>query len=175
MINVFFFVSATHMEKSNGSAIVPYSVQGVQEQRLLVEEMKPKKTPRSSNMPTIEQFIASSFANQLRIFDENETQLKIGDAILARMKGYDPWPARLLSFKNKNRMVECYFFGAHNKGNVGIKNIIPFTDGLETIRLICIRNPKNFVKGINEIEIEYGIPREHSMLVYDKILNDKNN
>lgn len=129
------------------------------------EIVPPKsRATRSYNMPTIQQFITASFENQLQIYHKSGIQPKVGDAVLARMRGYDPWPARIIGLKNKNKNVECYFYGAHNSGSVGSKNIIPFVDAFETVRLVCLRNPKNFVKGIQEIEIEFGVPTELSCL-----------
>lgn len=115
-------------------------------------------------MPTIQQFITVSFDNQLQNFKKNEIQLKKGDAILARMKGFDPWPAKIVDFTNDKKIIKCYFFGTHNTGSVGIRNAIPFVDAIETVRLVCLRKPVAFVKGIKEIEIECAIPNEFSCL-----------
>lgn len=119
---------------------------------------------RTFNMPSIQKYIAIAFEKQLEIFRQKEMQLKKGDAILAKMRGYDPWPARILDFTNNKKTIKCYFFGTHNTGSIGIRNAIPFADALETIRLICLRNSIGFVKGIMEIETEYGVPKDLSSL-----------
>lgn len=148
-------------ENPNVNATVPYKVPS---QRSDVKKKTAKRTQRTFNMPTIEQFFSTTFENQLQIFHKSETQLKIGDLILARMKGYDPWPARILGFKSNNKLIKCYFFGAHNTGDVGAKSAIPFDAAFETVRLVCLRNSNDFIKGIKEIEIESCVPEELSCL-----------
>lgn len=125
---------------------------------------KKSSVKRSYNMPTIQHYIDDAFKNELQKFIKNETQLKKGDAVLARMKGFDPWPARIVDFSNNQKIAKCFFFGTNNIGPVGTKNIILFANAFETVRLICLRNPNCFVKGVREIEIESGIPNEFSCL-----------
>lgn len=119
---------------------------------------------RTYNIPTFQQLITATFENQLQNFQNIGMQLKKGDQILARMRGYDPWPAKILDFLNNKKLIKCYFYGTHNTGTVGIKNAIPFGEAFETIRLICLRNPFGFIKGIKEIEIESRVPEENSCL-----------
>lgn len=120
---------------------------------------------RSMNMPSIQQFIDRTFEHQLSIFHKSGTELKKGNLILAKMKGYDPWPARIIELNKCN--MKCYFYGANNTGSVGRKHVIPFADAFETVRLICVgrkRHHIEFVKGIREIEILCGIPKQRSCL-----------
>lgn len=119
---------------------------------------------RTFNMPTINQFITSSFENQLQHFHNGGTGLKIGDIIIARMRGYSPWPAKIEKFSANKKSFNCYFYGTHNSGPISTKNAIPFADAYPTIRLICLKSPPCFIKGIKEIETEYGIPSELSCL-----------
>lgn len=117
-------------------------------------------------MPTIEQFVALSFQNQLSEFHKNGPDMKIGDSILAKMRGYDPWPARIMDFSSNMKRIKCYFYGTHNTGFVGFKHVIPFIDAYQTVRLIYLRKTQHseFVKGIHEIEIEFGVPEQASCL-----------
>lgn len=118
----------------------------------------------NQNLRTIDQFITTTFVKQLKTFHESEFELKIGDAILARMTGFKPWPSKILGFKNNSKIIECYFFGTNNKGPVGSKNVIPFADAFDTIRLVCLLNLPSYAKGIREIEYEFGVPNELSCL-----------
>lgn len=129
-----------------------------------VQRKATTKVSRTFNIPTIQQYIDTAFGIQLQIFHKSGMQLNTGDAVLARMRGYEPWPARILGFKNNNKIIKCYFFGANNIGQVGTKQVIPFADAFETVRIICIRNPPNFIKGIREIEVEFGVSDEFSCL-----------
>lgn len=81
-------------------------------------------------------------------FQKSGKQLKKGDAILAQMRGYDPWPAKIVDFIGSKKTIKCYFYGSHNTGPVGVKHVIPFTESLETVRLILLRNRIDFSKGI---------------------------
>lgn len=122
---------------------------------------------RTFNMPTIQQFITSSFQNELKHFRDSGTtahELNVGDKILARMREYNPWPARIIKFSRNRKIVDCFFYGTHNCGPVGINNVIPFVDSIPTVRLICLRKPVNFMKGVKEIEIDCGVPEELSCL-----------
>lgn len=123
-----------------------------------------KKSARTLNVPTLQHFIEAAYQKELKFFHESGKQLQIGDAVVARMKGYLPWPGRVESFTSNNKSINCYFFGTHNTGPVGSKNIMPFTSAIETIRLVCLRSPTGYIKGIQEIEIESGVPEEMSCI-----------
>lgn len=113
-------------------------------------------------MPTIQKFIQTSFENKLLDFHKSGIQLNRGDAILAKMRGFDPWPAKLVDFNGNKKTIKCFFYGTQNTGTIGVKHIIPFSDSFDTVRLILLKNRSDFQKGIKEIEIEYGIPEELS-------------
>lgn len=132
----------------------------------LVKSQKLKKIPfaSTSNLRTIQQYIDVEFKNQLQSFKESKMQLKIGDMVLAKMSGYSPWPARVLKFTADKKKIVCYFHGEHNTGSVGVRHVIPFANAHETVRLICLKNPKHFNKAVREIEIECGVPEGQSCL-----------
>lgn len=123
-----------------------------------------QKHTRTSNLPTLQHFIDTAYQKELKIFHESGKQLQVGDAVIARMKGYAPWPGRIQSVSSNNKIMNCYFFGTHNSGPVGSKNIMPFSLAVETVRLVCLRSPKMYIKGVREIEIVYGVPEELSCL-----------
>lgn len=114
--------------------------------------------------PSLQRVIDDTFNSLTKKFHESKKSLQIGDAILGRMRGYPPWPARICSFTKDKRSASCYFFGAHNNGPINVNKIVPFDEAYEVIRFIAIRNPKEFKKGIRELEIEYGIPDHLSCL-----------
>lgn len=118
-----------------------------------------KSTP-TSKTPTLKDLIDAAYEKELQMFHESKQQLNAGDAVLARMKGFLPWPGRVESFTSNNKMIRCYFFGTHNSGPVGSKNIVPFSLGRETVRLVCLRSPDAYIKGVKEVELECGIPDE---------------
>lgn len=115
-------------------------------------------------MPTLQHFIDAAYQKELREFHESEIQLKIGDPVVARMKGYLPWPGRIENFSSNNKTINCFFYGTHNTGAVGSKSVMPFSFAVETVRLVCIRSPNQYIKGVKEIEVEHGVPEELSCL-----------
>lgn len=80
------------------------------------------------------------------------------------MSGYCAWPSRIDGFTKNNRRMKCYFYGSHNIGTVDVNQAIPFKDAYSIIRLINLRKPPQFAKGVREVEIVYGIPHELSAL-----------
>lgn len=121
-----------------------------------------QKSTRTKKPPTLKDFIDAAFERELRVFHESDDKLNVGDAVLARMKGFLPWPGCVEGFASNNKMVRIYFFGTHNSGPVGSKNIVPFSVGRETVRLVCLRPPDLYTKGVKEIEIKIGIPDKSS-------------
>lgn len=119
----------------------------------------------SARTQTVTSAINSTFKHSLKEFEKSKLKLNVGDFVLARMTGYVPWPAKITSFTTDKRRARCYFFGSHNNGPVGVKQIIPFNNGFDTIRLVKLRHLKDFEKGVREIEIEHGIPEEKSSLM----------
>lgn len=120
------------------------------------------RTHRSSNLPTLQQFMETVYQEELNNFHESGEQLQIGDAVIARMRGYMPWPGRVQSLNNK--IITCYFFGTNNIGPVGAKNVMPYSFAKETVRLVCLRSPNKYIRGIMEIEAVCGVPEELSYL-----------
>lgn len=123
-----------------------------------------QKSTRPAKTPKLKDLVDAQFQKELQTFIESKQQLQIGDRVLARMKTLAPWPGRIECFSSHGKIVACYFFGTHNRGPVGSRNIIPFAVASETARLVCLRAPNAYIKGIEEIEIESGVPRELSCL-----------
>lgn len=123
-----------------------------------------KKSTRKLKTPTLKDLVDAAFETELNVFHESKLSLEIGDAVLARMRGYMPWPGRVESFSSNNKIINCFFFGTNNAGPVGSKNIVPFSLAHETVRLVCSRPPNAYVKGVKEIESECGVPAELSCL-----------
>lgn len=117
-----------------------------------------------SIVPTLQSCIGDSFKKSCTDFKKAEKSLNIGDFVLAQMRGYAPWPARITSFTKNRKRVSCYFYGSHNNGPVDVNKVFPFENGYETIRLISIRNPPGFQKAVKELEMAFGIPKHLNSL-----------
>lgn len=123
-----------------------------------------QKSTRSVKTPKLKDLIDAEFVKELQKFIESKQQLQIGDLVMARMKGYSPWPSRVENFSSNTKIVTCFFFGTHNYGPVGSKNIIPFILASETARLVCLCPPNAYIKAVKEIEYKSGVPDELSCL-----------
>lgn len=121
-----------------------------------------ERKDRIQRAPTLYELTDATFLNALKIFKNNGRKLRVNDYILGQMKGYPPWPARVQGFTKDGSKLKCYFFGTHNTGSVGSKLAIPFEDSFEVVRLIKLRQPHNFIKGVLELEIELGVPKSLS-------------
>lgn len=120
---------------------------------------------------TLQQLIDNSFKASLKDFQNSGKQLDVGDCVIARMRGYCPWPAKITGITKDRRRIKCYFYGSHDNGSVDAKQVIPFEDAHETIRLLCIRRPNEFIKGIREAELENGVPDELSCIRLTESVN----
>lgn len=127
------------------------------------KELK-KGQKKTEKPPSLQRVIDDTFSSMTKRFQESNKKLMIGDAVLGRMRGYPPWPARIRSFTKDKKSVGCYFYGTNNNGPVNVSKIVPIEDTHEVIRLIAIRNPYNFKKGVRELELELGIPENMSSL-----------
>lgn len=115
-------------------------------------------------VPTLQSLIDSMFKKEAKRFENLSETFAVRDAVLAKMSGYCPWPSRIDGFTKNGRRMKCYFYGSNNIGTVDVNQAIPFKDTFALIRLIKLRNPPQFVKGVKEIELQYGIPEERSAL-----------
>lgn len=94
---------------------------------------------------------------------ESRLQIPPKDSIvIAKMKGFSPWPAKLVGKRNKRALV--YFFGTSNHGEVNEDEIIRFEDGLLLIKSLALKRIKDFHKAVREAEIFLCIPAEKSIL-----------
>lgn len=122
------------------------------------------KIKRVDSTQTLTTAINNTFKIALKEFQKKEVKFVVGGYVLARMRGYTPWPAKVTSFTKNGSHVSCYFFGSHNNGSVSVKEMVPFMDGFDTIRLIKLCHMIDFERGIKEIELEHGIPENLSSL-----------
>lgn len=115
-------------------------------------------------VPSLQSVIDSTFKREARQFENSGGRFEYGQAVLAKMSGYAPWPARIEGFTKNGRRVKCFFYGSHNTGTVDINQVIPFKNAFSIIRLINLRNTRDFAKGVKEIEMQCGVPDELSAL-----------
>lgn len=89
------------------------------------------------------------------------TQPKVNDVVMAKMRCYCPWPARVDNF-NGNR-VDIYFFGTYQTGTVNIKDIKLYSESRSQIRQLIVRRNPLFHRAVLEVEALMNIPMEYSV------------
>lgn len=87
-------------------------------------------------------------------------EVQINDVVMAKIKGYTPWPATVIKFLNKNK-VKVQFFGVQPKemfGFVNIAEITPFAKSINVIHLTLKRDMLQFNKAVQEAQLVCSIP-----------------
>lgn len=80
-----------------------------------------QKSTRPVKTPKLKDLIDAEFEKEVRKFIESEQQLQIGDLVMARMKGYAPWPGRVEKFSSNTKIVTCFFFWHTQLRSSGLK------------------------------------------------------
>lgn len=112
---------------------------------------------------TLNQLIKDEW-NQCKKIKKGEiNELHEGDYVMAKMRTFAPWPAKITSFTKNKKSATVYFYGSHNSGSVLTEEIVRFSSSQTLIRLLLIRNPNDFKKGVVEVELENHIPPELSI------------
>lgn len=85
------------------------------------------KTKRNENHQTI-QLVSSNMWKDL--LNKNNSILRSGVYVMAKMESYRPWPARINSIYSVNKELKCFvmFFGTFQIGSVSMKNCVCFSD-----------------------------------------------
>lgn len=106
--------------------------------------------------------LANDAWKRCKIQNKNKS-LDVDEYVLAKMKSYSPWPAKITGFTKNRKKAYVYFYGTHNSGSVEVNEIAAFQDAGEVIRMLLPRHLICFEKGVVEIERELGIPDELSI------------
>lgn len=112
---------------------------------------------------TLIQLVNESWKEIVRQKKQSKIILKENDIIMAKMKGYSPWPGKIVSFSKNRKRAEVYFYGSHNKGSVDVNDMVLFEDSHKVIRFQLLRVLSEFKKGILEVEYEMNVPNESSI------------
>lgn len=122
--------------------------------------VKQTKTVLSKFMvPTLNSLIDSSWRQSKSI----QQQLNVQMIVMAKMKTYSPWPARILELNHAKKRAKVYFFGSNNEGFVDQKEIVEFDKATQTIRLLLIRCNSTFLKAVKEVEKILKVPDNLSL------------
>lgn len=99
---------------------------------------------------------------------ESKNELVIGQIIIAKMKGYSPWPGTVTKFTSNGKRTQILFFGTHETGTVDTNEVVRFELANDVIALLLLRplyssRLNSFCKGIREAECVLGITDENSI------------
>lgn len=93
---------------------------------------------------------------------KQQQPLAVKTIILAKMRSYSPWPAKLVSIEKKRAQV--YFFGTDNHGSVDKDDIVTFKRVPILIKKLLTMKIKHFEKAVREAEIYNGVPYHLSLI-----------
>lgn len=129
-------------------------------------DASPVKNKSNKNIAkTLNQLMNENWVQTKREKKLSKVILEENDIVMAKMKGYSPWPGKIISFTKTRKSAQVYFYGSHNKGSVEEAEIALFEDSHKVIRLQLLRPLLiDFCKGIREVEIEMQIPAELSIM-----------
>lgn len=129
-------------------------------------KLKGKRTKGTIQKKQSQSLATSHSRNSNTIWSDlkkNRLQLPLVNSIvLAKMRTYSPWPAKLISFTDKKAKV--YFFGTNNHGDVPLGDVVSFADSSELVLQLASMKIKYFKRAVREAEVFRGVPIEYSML-----------
>lgn len=89
--------------------------------------------------------------------------LKVGQVVLARMRTYRPWPAKILNDEKKT-VFWVRFYGKETEGSVPKIECVLFQDALECVQEYLKIPVDDYGRAVREAEINLGIPYHASLL-----------
>lgn len=160
--NMQIKISSTEATVSN--SVMPRNLRNKTSRNLVCAEPKPKKASTELIVRRDNHSINSEW-NKCKGKDIVDSD----DFIMAKVKGYVPWPGKAIEIIKKNTVtqVKVEFFGAEPHemyGIVNMKEICLFKNAGIVIRLISKNNCPKFKKAVREAEIVCGIPQSQSLL-----------
>lgn len=91
-----------------------------------------------------------------------KSSLAEGLVVIAKMRSYAAWPAKIKSFRKT--CVDVHFFGDDSTGTVSYVNIGFFGDNEELIRQNLKKNITGYLKAVRCAEIFMNVPSNISIL-----------
>lgn len=89
-------------------------------------------------------------------------ELSEGNIVLAHMKSYSAWPARILAFGKS--FVNVYFFGDETTGNVPFENIGFLNENHRLLKFNVQKNVKRYERAVRCMELAIKLPSHLSVL-----------
>lgn len=96
----------------------------------------------------------------------NRDEIQLNQIVLAKMRGYSPWPGSVQGFTKNKKRAHLYFFGTNNTGSVDVAEIVHFEKSIEVVRLLLLRPLNGFLKAVLEAERILGIDERLSITQY---------
>lgn len=90
-------------------------------------------------------------------------KFKEGEIVLAKMRGWTPWPCVIEKFTANRKSVRVFFFGTGQTGSVELKESVSMEKSTDVIRLLLLRSLDFFRRGICEAEKVLGIDEKNSL------------
>lgn len=119
-----------------------------------------KEVPKSKQLVKVHALpsINTLFSNCKNNFNGT---VRIGQLILAKMKSYSPWPAKVMEIDETKKKAKVFFFGTNEHGFVPIKDCVPSEICGEIVLRLGKPNGSNsnasYSKAVRELQICNGI------------------
>lgn len=127
---------------------------------------KPVSTVAKSNQMPIQKLIDSAWQTCKIEQKQNKFEIGVNNIVLAKVKGFQAWPATVLENRNK-KSVKVQFFGANDNAKFGFvseNEITLFNYSANVVKLILKKRLQKYDKAVKEAEISCGIPQYASLL-----------
>lgn len=159
-------LSATQTEVAVNT---PKQKKSEQSHNLVPAQKQPQKTTkiickqgRSSMVAQSTARYSSSLWNEAK---KNRIEMPlINSIVLAKMRTYSPWPAKIVKILPSKKKALVYFFGTDNHGEVATDEIVPFVEVALLIKQLASMKIRLYKKAVREAEIFQGVPIECSLL-----------
>lgn len=123
-----------------------------------------KRKQESSVGPPAKRSRALVVPNEVKpkLIVAKKESLREGQFVLAKMKTYPEWPAKILSFGKS--YVNVYFFGDQTTGNVSFENIGMLKENNQIMRINLRKKIRGYAKAVRCVELASNIPDHLSLL-----------
>lgn len=103
--------------------------------------------------------------------DNINDKLQEGQIVLAKMKGWTPWPSMIEKLTTNRKRAQVLFFGTNQTGSVEVKECVRMEKSNEVIRLLLMRSLDFFRRGVLEAEGILDIDEDNSITREQYALN----
>lgn len=147
-------------QRKNEPVAKPYNLRPKKQEEEKFNSKTINKNDMKNNNKNVKQLAAIHDLPSIQsIFNrckrENVGRVNIGQLVLAKMKSYSPWPARVMGITSKRANV--FFFGTNQHGDVNVSDCVAAEFCGELVLRLLNSSNRKYVRAVREMEIFNGI------------------